>query len=89
MVPGLAIRVTPAGHRTFVLIARYPGSWLTPLAEPLVSMEPSHSIRPAPRLASGLTSSSAAKTRRLNSSAPSWPSFASSRTRSPPWRRNI
>ena len=26
VVPGLAIRVTPTGHRTFVLIARYPGS---------------------------------------------------------------
>ena len=26
MVPGLAIRVTATGHRTFVLIARYPGS---------------------------------------------------------------
>jgi integrase len=26
MVPGLAIRVTPTGHRMFVLIARYPGS---------------------------------------------------------------
>jgi integrase len=26
VVPGLAVRVTPAGQRTFVLIARYPGS---------------------------------------------------------------
>jgi integrase len=26
MVPGLAVRVTPTGQRTFVLIARYPGS---------------------------------------------------------------